>query len=329
MRSIDMKNIALKLKKENKSYAEIGSILGISRYVAKNLVTYKLKTNKRKTGTKHKITKSVALSIKREIANLRCAEEKINCSKLKKNCKLTMSVSTVQRHLKNQQLKYKNSFHEIVLSKKHKAGRLEVISQWITSNHTWETTVFSDEKRFSLDGPDCWMTYIPRQSKYVRNTRQCGGGGIMVWLMILPNGLLSFHMINGKFKAVDYVTLLDHFVVPIIKLNVKSNFSFQQDNCAVHTAKIVKEYMNSKNISTISWPSLSPDLNIVEDVWKIISDMVYDGPQFFNKEDLQRKIVDVICVINSTKRDVILDLYASIRKRLCKVLINKGNFYNA
>ena len=63
-------------------------------------------------------------------------------------------------------------------------------------------------------------------------------------------------------------------------------------------------------MSTMKWPSLSPDLNIVEDVWKIISDLVYDGPQFLNAADLQKKIVDVIQIINSTRRHVISDLYA-------------------
>ena len=72
--------------------------------------------------------------------------------------------------------------------------------------------------------------------------------------MILPNGLLSFHIINGKFKSSDYVTLLKNFVVPIIKENVQSDFYFQQDNCAVQKAKIVYEFRKSKCISTITWP---------------------------------------------------------------------------
>jgi len=112
----------------------------------------------------------------------------------------------------------------------------------------------------------------------------------MVWLMILPNGLLSFHMITGKFRSADYITLLKSFVVPIMKVNVKSDFYFQQDNCTVHKAKIVQEYLKSSNISTITWPSRSPDLNIVEDVWKMISDMVYDGPLFLNKAELEKKL---------------------------------------
>lgn len=329
MRSIDLKHIAIKLKKEGKSYNSIGMILGLTRYAVRNLVTYKYVVHKKKRGHKRKISKAHALSIKREITRLTCKQEKVNSSKIKKNCGLTVSTRTVQRHLKLSNMKYTRSYHEILLTKKHKEERMKVITEWISSNHNWENTIFSDEKKFTLDGPDCWMTYVPKTSKYIRHNRQCHGGGIMIWLMILPNGLLSFHMISGKFKSADYITLLKTFVVPIMKVNVNADFYFQQDNCTVHKAKIVKEYLESSNISTIKWPSRSPDLNIVEDVWKMISDMVYDGPLFLNKAELENKIVDVISLINCTMRHKILDLYASIRLRLCKVLSNKGNLYNS
>ena len=64
-----------------------------------------------------------------------------------------------------------------------------------------ENTVFSDEKRYTLDGPDNWMTYIKNSSKYIPNKRQCHGGRIMLWPMTFPNDILSFHSIIGTFKA--------------------------------------------------------------------------------------------------------------------------------
>jgi len=52
-----------------------------------------------------------------------------------------------------------------MLSKKHKEFRLKLITWWITENHHWENTVFSDKKRFSLDGPDDWRTYAAKNEK--------------------------------------------------------------------------------------------------------------------------------------------------------------------
>ena len=76
-------------------------------------------------------------------------------------------------------------------------------------------------------------------------------GGIMIWVMILPNGLLSFHVINRKFKSADYIGLLKNYAVPIIKMNKKSQFSFQQDNCTVYKSKIVKAYMENTNFKRL------------------------------------------------------------------------------
>jgi len=57
----------------------------------------------------------------------------------------------------------------------------------------------------------------------------------------------------------------------------------------------------------------SPDFNIAEDVWKILSDAVYDRPSFLNKESLLQKINEVIRDINKNKRNVILNLYAGVK----------------
>ena len=117
-------------------------------------------------------------------------------------------------------------------------------------------------------------------------------------------------------------------IVPIIKLNYRSNFKFQEDNCSVHKAKSVKSFMNLSNIRVLDWPSKSPDLNIVEDVWRMISNKDYDGPQFRNNKDLILKINTVILELCDSKREILQELYTQIRKRLCKVLQSKGGLYN-
>jgi len=66
----ELKSIAINLKKQDKSYSEIRAILEMSRYAARNLVTFKCKVNKMKLGYKHKISKASALCIKKEISKL-------------------------------------------------------------------------------------------------------------------------------------------------------------------------------------------------------------------------------------------------------------------
>ena len=204
MKSKDIRIIARRLQEEGKSYKEIAEILFITRFSARNLITYKLKVIKKKIGLKHKVTKKTSMSIKREISSLGENEERINATKLVRNLSLNVSERTVRRHLLKLDYKYVKATNQIILSKKQKESIVNIITAWLSNNHPWEKTVFSDEKRFSLDGPNNLMTYVKRNSKYIRQKRQCRGGGLMLWLMTLPNGLLSFHSITGTLRSYQY-----------------------------------------------------------------------------------------------------------------------------
>ena len=74
----------------------------------------------------------------------------------------------------------------------------------------------------------------------IRQIRQCEGGGILVWAMVMPNGLISHRIITGMLKASDYFCILKEQGIPIIKLNFGDNFCYQQDNASVHQAKVIK-----------------------------------------------------------------------------------------
>ena len=86
--------------------------------------------------------------------------------------------------------------------------------------------------------------------------------------------------------------------------------------------------MKISEISVLEWPARSPDLNIVEDCWKTISDLVCDENQFNGKQDLVRKITATINGLNDNKRYKVIDLYKSIRGRLCAVLKKHGDLCN-
>ena len=82
-------------------------------------------------------------------------------------------------------------------------------------------------------------TYTTENTKYMQNKRQCKGGGIMIWGMIFPNGILTIKLLKRKIKSENYLHMLQTFPVKIMRLIMRPDFSLVQDNCSVHKTMAV------------------------------------------------------------------------------------------
>ena len=77
------------------------------------------------------------------------------------------------------------------------------------------------------------------------------------------------------------------------------------------------------------WPPYSPDLNIVEYIWSLISTEVYDNVQFQSYEELERQVTDTIDNINNSRRNEIAKLFSTMSERLIRTIEKAGAIWNA
>lgn len=168
-------------------------------------------------------------------------------------------------------------------------------------------------------------TMTNSNTKIQRIRRQKGGGGLMVWGMVMPNGLIWVKEVGRSFKAQNYKDLLVSHAVPVMNLNF-NKYVYVHDNARPHKAKLVEAYLHTlPYIDVLKWPAKSPDLNIIENVWKLMSDHVYANGQPENMTELRRRISQAVNEVNTNKRDVIINMFNNYRKRLIDVLNKRGN----
>lgn len=84
------------------------------------------------------------------------------------------------------------------------------------------------------------------------------------------------------------------------------------------------DFFRSKNVHLLEWPVRSPDLNIMENIWSMLVDIVYDKKQYENTTDLWEAIRAAADLISSEKVLQVENLYRDITARLIEVIEAKG-----
>ncbi len=89
----------------------------------------------------------------------------------------------------------------------------------------------------------------------------------------------------------------------------RRNWRLQQDNDPKHTSNICKQFINENAPRLLEWPSNSPDVNSIENIWSVVKHKVekktwnIDELELFLGEEFKNTEIDVVknCVISMKK----------------------------
>jgi hypothetical protein len=138
----------------------------------------------------------------------------------------------------------------------------------------WRDVWFPDKSKFNLFGSD-GKQYCRRRvgeellPRNVKKTVKHGGGSIMVWGCLTPNGAGRLHRVQGKMNAAQFCDILDESLLGTLSDHSlqPSDIVFQQDSDPKHTSRHASNWFHDHDMKILRWAPSSPDMNIIEHAW--------------------------------------------------------------
>jgi len=148
----------------------------------------------------------------------------------------------------------------------------------------------------------------------------------MVWGAFHKSGALDLCFTSSRMKSVDYVKVLEDRLLPFLEENGERPFIYMQDNASVHRSRETHRFFNAHSVNVLDWPACSPDLNPIENIWRILARAVYaKNKKFDNVKDLKTEILKQWSLLD---KSLLINLINSMPKRLFEVAKAQGGAIN-
>ena len=335
--SVEQRNLILQLSCDGLTGRKIAELLAIhhstvNRFLKRNKVTGSVEPG-RSSGRPRKTDERGNRRLFRLVKENRRKSIKEICVKFNEENHVKISTRTVARRLKAVGFKKRVVKKKIVVSdvnRNRRRGWCRSRLHWTVQNY-WKKVIFSDETQIVI-GKDN-KVYVWRKDDEIYSP-QCVGAhadpnprcrlSVMFWGCITFHGVGCLVPVDGTINSQRYVDVLDNHLWPVVdRYFANEAWIFQEDNAPCHTSKFTTQWKQQSNVPTMAWPSQSPDINIIENVWRTLKIRLQRRlDEVRNRESLVHVVQEIWTSLTPA---YIQSLYNSIPNRLRQVLRAGGS----
>jgi transposase len=135
----------------------------------------------------------------------------------------------------------------------------------------WNSVIFSDETHFILGGSGQIWVQRPEDEEYFPEYmihRAQFPAKVSLWGAFTASGKRAIKFIEGSMNSQTLTDIFDEELLTLAAEAYGENeWNFLQDNAPVHRSDHTKQWLVQHDITAFKFPSYSPDMNPIENVW--------------------------------------------------------------